>query len=199
MFCPKCGKENPEDSTFCESCGARMTTAPVRRGANPPVPQVSREQLGAMLLKSMTLGEKFTAVGSLAGILGFFLPWGSLPNFGSFDPTSLLGGARTLSTSAVSGLDMARMWGGFYLLLVGPVIAGVLFFLAGKASTEKKLTTGAFQILIGSLVGPQMLSAILFMPMGQQVAGLGLWLSALGYSAIAAGGIISIAQLARKV
>src|SRR5437667_7252858 len=26
--CPSCGKENPEDSRFCNSCGAALATAP---------------------------------------------------------------------------------------------------------------------------------------------------------------------------
>jgi uncharacterized membrane protein YvbJ len=27
MFCPKCGKETPENQAFCASCGAPLTQA----------------------------------------------------------------------------------------------------------------------------------------------------------------------------
>ena len=26
MFCPKCGSENPDDATYCKSCGASLQT-----------------------------------------------------------------------------------------------------------------------------------------------------------------------------
>jgi hypothetical protein len=180
---------------------------PIRREVAVAVAPPSREQIGGMLLKSsgmllkrMTLGEKFTAGGSLAAIVGFFLPWGSVPDLRGFDPRGIfnVGGPISASTMNPSGFDIARLWGGFYLVLLGAVTAGVLFFIVGKSRDSKKLTISAFQILIGSLVGPQMLFAVVFTPMAQQVAGFGLWLTGLGYSAIAAGGIISVVQIARR-
>ena len=35
MYCPKCGKENPDDAQFCNSCGSRLTGAsPATEGVN---------------------------------------------------------------------------------------------------------------------------------------------------------------------
>ena len=38
MFCPNCGKKNPDDSRFCESCGSNLNdqAAPAAAPAAPP-------------------------------------------------------------------------------------------------------------------------------------------------------------------
>ena len=147
----------------------------------------------------MTLGEKFTAFGALGAMIGFFLPWGSIPESGNF--LSLLGGTDFLGRGqipAVSGFDMAKGWGGFYLVFLGALAAGILFLAAGKAPMRRKFTISSFQVLIGSLVGPQILFTILFTPLAQKVADFGLWITCLGYCAIAAGGIISAGELSRR-
>lgn len=211
MFCPSCGNEIPKDSVFCEFCGARRVSDPLppSAGATPVTavsapPQLDREQLGGLLLKSMTLGDKFVALGSVAGILGFFLPWGTMPNLdiGSilqrgFPPS--ISTFPTTTTNRIYGFDIARMWGGFYFVLLGAVAAAILFFASGKASLSRKLTINAFQVLIGSLAGPQMLFAILLLPMAQEAAGFGWWMTCLGYCAIATGGIINIAHLGKQI
>jgi len=228
MFCAACGKNIPDDSLFCEFCGARRASpeavppGPAGYTANAAAPapatvtapgQHSREQLGELaqlsgkLIKSMTLGEKFTAVGALGGILGFFLPWGTIPNFGDLQgllsgmvtPTGFARGTPSISTTSVSGFDMASTWGGVYFVLLGALAAGILFFVAGKAPLHRRLTISSFQVLIGSLVGPQILFGILFTPMAQKVAGAGLWITCLGYCAVAAGGIISVVELGKRL
>ncbi len=237
MFCASCGKNIPDDSLFCEFCGLRRANteavAPpgaVGYTASAAVPapafvagpsqasreqpsQHTREQLGELaqlsgkLIKGMTLGEKFTALGALGGILGFFLPWGTVPNLGDIQgllsgmvtPTGFGRRAPSISTTSVSGFEMASTWGGVYFVLLGALAAGILFFLAGKASLHRKLTISSFQILIGSLVGPQILFTILFTPMAQKVAGTGLWMTCLGYCAIATGGIISVVELGKRL
>jgi len=236
MFCAACGKNIPGDSLFCEFCGARRAsaeavppgavgytanaaapapasvTAPPQPSREQPGPH-SREQLGELaqvsgkLIKSMTLGEKFTALGALGGILGFFLPWGTIPNLGDLQgllsgmvtPTGFGRGTPSIGTTSVSGFDMASTWGGVYFVLLGAIAAGILFFVAGKAPLRRKLTISSFQVLIGSLVGPQVLFGILFTPMAQKVAGAGLWITCLGYCAIAAGGIISVVELGKRL
>ncbi len=195
MFCSACGKNIPEDSLFCEFCGAQRASP-----SADPTTALSRKELSGMLLKSLSLGEKFMALGSLAGIVGFFLPWGSIPNLSTMDFGNLLRGTSlpTPTSSTVWGFEIARMWGGFYFVLLGAVAAGILFLVSGKSPAPKKLTISAFQVLIGSLIGPQMLLVVLFTPMAQQVAGFGWWVTCLGYCAVAAGGIISVAQIGRQ-
>lgn len=209
MFCPSCGKQIPDDSTFCEFCGTRRDSlqavpaaVPMQAPSGAIPQQLDREQLGKILWKSMTLGEKFIALGAAAGILGFFLPWGSIPNVANLNLPQILNGGSPFNpgeANRVYGFDIARMWGGFYLVLFGAVAAAILFYVAGKSPNRKKLTINAFQVLIGSLAGPQMLFLVLLTPMAQEGAGLGWWLTCFGYCAIAAGGIISISHLGKQL
>lgn len=41
MFCPNCGKQNPDDAKFCESCGSTLSAAAAPKAASasaPPAP-----------------------------------------------------------------------------------------------------------------------------------------------------------------
>jgi uncharacterized membrane protein YvbJ len=40
MYCPSCGKANPDDSKFCENCGATLNSA--AKPAAPAQPLMSR-------------------------------------------------------------------------------------------------------------------------------------------------------------
>jgi hypothetical protein len=210
MFCPACGQTISDDSMFCEFCGARRASAQSAQAvaAAPAHPgyQLSREQLGGMIWKTLTLGERFIALGAAAALVGFFLPWGSVPNvnglaglFAAGGGVPNLGGMPNLGTSNYSGFDIARTWGGIYFVFLGAGAAGILFYLSGKSPAPKRLVLNAFQVLIGSLAGPQMLLVVLFTPMAQQFAGLGWWMTCLGYCAIAGGGMISIIELSKRV
>ena len=53
------------------------------------------------------------------------------------------------------------------------------------------------QILIGSMIGPGALLALLFASSVRSVAGVGFWVVGLGYTAIALGGLMTIAQLSK--
>ena len=48
MYCPNCGKELPEGSRFCPSCGS--ATGPEQSGPRPPAPTGARLQLDPKLL-----------------------------------------------------------------------------------------------------------------------------------------------------
>ena len=209
MNCSACGNALSDGSLFCEFCGAQLrssvsTAAPavVGTAVSPPSSQASAAaiaELSGMLIKSLSLGEKLAALGSLAAVLGFFLPWASGPNLGSLGNLSTLVGQTGVATTTYSGFDAAKIWGGIYLILAAAVTSGVLFFAAGKGVFSKKLMVSGFQVMIGSLVGPAIVFTLLFIPFIQSVAGLGLWLTGLGFCSIAAGGLVTIGQLGRMV
>lgn len=217
MTCPSCAKSNNEGISFCEFCGtdlrgtllstagsstpAVVLTQPAVAHAAIAAPSASDvANMGKSLLASLSLGEKFVGAGALAAVLGFFLPFVSAPDLGPLG--GLLSGmnspASALAHVSYSLLDIAKLLGAIYFVLLAAIAAGVLFYLARKAHSSTRMLMNGFQIMIGSLFGPTFLFALLFVPMIQSVAGSGYWLLALGFCAIAAGGLIAIAQLARK-
>jgi hypothetical protein len=215
MNCPACSNTFPDGSTFCEFCGvdlrpARVTTPVVVGRSTAVAPAVAKASLahlsseptaaalaeiGGALIKKLSLGEKLSGAGALASTVGFFLPWFSGANLQSFG--DFFGGLRGVAAATYSGLDAARLWGAFYLILAAAVASGVLFYSAAKTEYSRKLLISAFQIMIGSLYGPAIVFAILFVPFMQSLAGLGLWLTGLGFCSIAAGGFVTISQLGR--
>lgn len=205
MNCAACGNALSEGALFCEFCGAAQKATPAtgpaigvpigqRSGAVSVPATVSRAELGEILLKSLSLGEKFAGAGALAAIVGFFLPWVS-PDIGSSgNLMGMLGGAA-LANARYSGFDAAKLWGGVYLILAAAVASGVLFFVSGKAAYSRKLMISGFQVMIGSIPGPTIVVLLLFVPFTQTVAGIGLWLTGLGFCSVAAGGLITISHL----
>jgi hypothetical protein len=153
--------------------------------------------MGKSLLGSLSLGEKFVGAGTIAAVVGFFMPWISTPDLGPL--ASLLGqaGAAELNHISLSGVDLAKFVGAVYFILLAAIAAGVLFYFSRKAATSQKLLMGGFLVMIGSLCGPMFIGALLFVPMIQSVSGMGLWLLGLGFCSIAAGGLITIANLGK--
>jgi hypothetical protein len=151
-----------------------------------------------MLLRTLSLGEKFAGAGALAATLGFFLPWVSGPDLRSLGNLSTLLGGAGMGTTSYSGFDAAKIWGGVYLILGAAIASGVLFFISGKAAISRKLRISGFQVMIGSIIGPAIVVALLFVPFMQSVAGLGLWLLGLGFCSITAGGLVTIGHLANR-
>lgn len=207
MNCSACGKANADSVSFCEFCGARLrsgsasTSEPqVTRTASLPPPPSAAEvaQMGKSILSSLTLGEKFVCAGAIVATVGFFLPWVSSPDLGEL--SGLLGqlGASGASHVSLSGVDVAKLLGAVYFILLAAIASGVLFYFSRKAASAQKLLIGGFQVMIGSLFGPGVIGALFFVPMIQSVAGAGFWLLGLGFCSIAAGGLITIATLAKR-
>jgi len=207
MNCSACGKANSDGVSFCEFCGTSLragsasSSEPVVARSAPAqsaVPSAADvAQMGKSLLGSLSLGEKFVGAGTIAAVLGFFLPWISTPDLGPL--AGLFGqmGASELNHISLSGVDVAKIVGAVYLILLAPIAAGVLFYFSRKAATPQKLLMGGFLVMIGSLCGPGIVAELLFVPMIQSVAGAGLWLLGLGFSSIAAGGLITIGALGK--
>jgi hypothetical protein len=106
-------------------------------------------------------------------------------------------GAAELNHISLSGVDLAKFVGAVYFILLAAIAAGVLFYFSRKATVSQKLLMGGFLVMIGSLCGPMFIAELLFVPMIQSVAGMGLWLLGLGFCSIAAGGLITIATLGK--
>lgn len=192
MICTACGNANTDSAAFCEQCGARMNAQPA---ANPipaapylapaaaPPPSAARvAQMGESIVAAMSLGEKISGAGAIAAAISFFLPWISVAQLG---------------TSA-SGLDLGKSVGAVYLILLLALAAAALCYLSSKAVPAKKLMFAGYLVLIGALCGPANLLALVFVSQLQSAAGVGLWLLALGYTAVAAGGLMTIRDFSRR-
>lgn len=150
------------------------------------------------LLGTLSLGDKLIGAGVIAAALGFFLPWVSSPDLG--DLGALLGSLAPAGTAAhisLSGLDLAKFVGAFYFILLAALAAGILLYFSKNAATSHRLLMAGFQVMIGSLFGPGIIGALLFIPLIQSVSGAGYWLVGLGYCSIAAGGLITIGALGK--
>jgi hypothetical protein len=209
MNCSACGNALSEGAVFCESCGADLRSGSIPPSAVAPRTAIAQSpaapsataiaEMGGVLIKNMSLGEKFIGAGVLAATLGFFLPWFSSPELGSL--SGLFGqlGVSAINHVSLSGVDAAKLVGAVYLILLAAFASGVLFYFSRRAIFAQRLLIGGFQVMIGSLFGPGLIVTLLFVPMIQSVAGTGFWLLGFGFSSIAAGGLITISKLARAV
>lgn len=210
MNCSACGNVNADGVSFCEYCGASMraqtastTGAAVPMGApaapiQPAAPSAGEfAQLGKSFLNSLSLGEKLIGAGVIAAAVGFFLPWVSTPDLG--DLGALFGSVAQMGSThiSLSGLDVAKLVGAVYFILLAALAAGILLYFSKKAGTSNRLLMAGFQVLIGSLFGPGFIGALFFIPMIQSVSGAGFWLVGLGYCSIAAGGLIAIGTMGK--
>jgi len=57
MFCPKCGKETPENQAFCASCGAPLAKAEARQEASAAGVGISPKSRLATALFAFFLGD----------------------------------------------------------------------------------------------------------------------------------------------
>jgi len=205
MLCSSCGKDNAATVSFCEYCGVDLrTTAP----PGPPLPAgvpasaeaaaaaVVIAHAGKSLFNSLTLGEKFCGIGAAAAIVGFVVPFVSSPELGELLGRAGLAAGAKMSASL---LDLGKFWGAVYFIFLAAAGSGLLFWFARSADFSRKLMMNAFQVMIGSLIGPMLMVCLLFVPMVQTIAGMGFWLTGLGFCAVAAGGIIAIAQVSKSV
>jgi hypothetical protein len=128
----------------------------------------------------MSLGEKISGAGAVAAAVGFFLPWVSVAGVAS-----------------ENGLDVAKASGSVYLTLLIALAAGALCYFSSKAAAGKKLMVAGYLVLIGGLGPPILLSLIFGSPL-LGGAGIGLWLVGLGYTATAAGGLMTIRDFSKR-
>ena len=65
MFCRNCGKEIPENTKFCNHCGAAQDSAPAQTTSQPVIPQKPKKglKIGGIVL---TVCGALSVVGSFA-------------------------------------------------------------------------------------------------------------------------------------
>lgn len=219
MVCPACKNSVPDGSVFCEFCGSDVSGRPairsvagtgsaaaapsLRRIANEPASEPSAAalaEIGGALIKRLSLGEKLSGAGAMASVIGFFLPWLTGPDLKSLGSASSFSALFSAATAtSYSGLDGAKVWGAAYLILAAAIASAVLFFAASKGTVSRKLRIGGFQVMIGALIGPAAIFALLFVPLMQSVAGLGFWLTGLGFCSVLAGGLVTISQVGKTL
>ncbi len=204
MNCPACGKTNPEGAMFCEQCGTSLRAQPASPGvAAPPPPSppsaapsaagittAQIAQQGQALLAAMSLGEKISGAGAIVAIIAFFLPWVSVAI-----PILLTADTAT----SLSGLELGKTIGAVYFIPLIAAIAAALCYLSSKAAPPRKLLFAGFLVFIGALCGPANLLALIFVSQVHEMAGFGLWLFSLGYTAIAVGGLLTIRGFSKRV
>jgi hypothetical protein len=199
MICTACGKTNVDGAAFCVQCGAGMSAQPAANPAfaapapNPAAPAwtstAQMAQSGEALVASMSLDEKIAGAGAIAAVVGFFLPWIS------YTAPTVMGTTQT----SLSGLALGKTIGAVYLILLNAGVAAVLCYMSSKAAPPRKLIIGGWLVFIGALCGPANLTALIFVSKLQAVAGFGLWLFSLGYTAIAAGGLMTVRSFSKRV
>ncbi len=209
MICTACGKANVDGSAFCDQCGTRMQAQPAAiQGAAAPAPAPAAYvppttppgspvpplmagappatsqvvPMASAIIASMSMSEKISGGGAVAAVISFFLPWISV---------------AALGTSA-SGFDLGKTDGSAYLIPLLAIAAAALCYLSSKAAPAKKLMFAGYLVLIGALCGPAILVSLVCVSQLQSVAGFGLWVMALGYTAIAAGGLMTIQRFSKR-
>ena len=74
MFCPKCGANLPENSTFCSACGAQIAATTQPQPQAQPQPQVQPQAqpvYTAPEVKPATPGKGLAIAAMVTGILSF--------------------------------------------------------------------------------------------------------------------------------
>jgi hypothetical protein len=200
MVCTACGKTNPDSAMFCEQCGTSLrpqpaaapgAAAPPPPAAGPvPVSTAQFAQSGEALIASLSLGEKISGAGAIAAVVGFFLPWITYAT-----PAVL----TAATTTSLSGLDLGKTIGAVYLILLNAALAAVVCYMSSKAAPPRKLIFAGWLVFIGALCGPANLMALIFVSKLSAIAGAGLWIFSLGYTAIATGGLMTIREFSKRV
>lgn len=213
MTCSACGKENIAATPFCSFCGAPMAVGvpaaalPVRSSGMAAASASNAGKATMSFLSSLSLAEKFAIAGPVIAFLGFFLPFVHMPDLATMGGVS----AADLAAAGAAGapvpdvhapslslFGLAKYSGAVYFILLGAILSGGLFYRARGATRARRLLINGFQIMIGSMVGPGTLLALLFASMVRSMVAFGFWVVSLGFCCIVVGGLMTIARLAKS-
>jgi hypothetical protein len=203
MTCPACGKENAPGTAFCTFCGVSMSNA--APAAAPAVPAARPVQTSAAaagqnamsFLSALSLPEKIAGAGAVVALIGFFLPFIAIPGLGDLAAMSMPDPTGGMPSSSLSLMGLTKFAGAVYFILLGALASAAIVYLARNAAYARKMLLSGIQVMIGSMVGPGTLLALVFASTVRSVAGVGFWVVSLGYCCIVAGGLMTIAQLAK--
>ena len=205
MFCPACGKNNVATVAFCTSCGSSLSAATGSPSASTqavptgPSAAANAQKMATSFVATLTLPEKIIGAGAVVAFIGFFLPFIAIPGLGDLaamtmpDPT----GGNPIPSSSLSLMGLGKFAGAVYFVLLGALASAALVYLGRAADYARKMLLSGIQVMIGSMIGPATLLALLFASTVRSVAGVGFWIVSLGYCAIVAGGLMTIIQLSK--
>lgn len=196
MTCPACGKENPSGTAFCTFCGVPMSNA-VPAAAPVKASAAAAGQNAMSFLSALSLPEKIAGAGAVIALIGFFLPFIAIPGLGDLAAMSMPDPTGGMPSSSLSLMGLTKFAGAVYFILLGALASAAIVYLARNAAYARKMLLSGIQVMIGSMVGPGTLLALLFASTVRSVAGVGFWVVSLGYCCIVAGGLMTIAQLAK--
>ena len=103
MFCPKCGKENPDDGRFCRKCGRNLSDISVEGPKQFNLEDKVQETIGA----AFVIGEKRKKKGTWEAAMG----------------TLFMGVAMTVIAFILAFQPMGQDWW-FWLLIPGFLMIG---------------------------------------------------------------------------
>lgn len=136
-FCPACGANNNDGSTFCISCGARlqnnvpqsqpMYTQPVQQ---PTYAQPAYAQPSFPTPQVQPIDEKPSRKCLAAGILSIVFSWLGLSII--FGPVAIVKGANVLKKFGPTGSAIAAIvLGSIGLLITGGIVFTLIYMASG--------------------------------------------------------------------
>ncbi|HEY4479323.1 MAG TPA: zinc ribbon domain-containing protein [Candidatus Paceibacterota bacterium] len=170
-ICKNCGSSNSEHARFCTKCGGALHShehaherTPAEQAAD--VSEKAKVEANKVIEKTKHIwsgfskAEKIIAIGAIAGLAAFVLPWVSA------------GG------QSVSGFSAASNSGYVYLLPLLMVASLLLLYFTQGASDTRKVLMTRWQIIIGSVTSTVGLFMIIFIStigslMSQMMGGIG--------------------------
>lgn len=216
MFCSSCGKDNPAAGPSCNFCGASMVAA-TPGGGTAAIPSAAKPAAAAAtdagkkavsFVSALNLADKFALAGPVIAFIGFFLPFVTMPDLGALAGISAADlaaaaaatgqAAPDLRPPSLSLFGLAKYSGSVYFILLAVLVSGALFYLSLKAPRGRKLLISGFQVMIGSMIGPGTLLALIFASIVRSMAGFGFWVVSLGFCCIVIGGLMTIARFAKS-
>lgn len=152
MFCPKCGKEQPDNPKFCRNCGVKLTGNSASVPVEADHPQTYR-QMKTWLVASL-------------GIITFMVSFFGIEHTGYKGQSYILGSAIT---GVITGILSAKPKRAALIALLAAVVGSLILILLGyrmfegpsdQALEEQSLSNTITWVLIASAMEAPFFGAI---------------------------------------